>query len=279
MLGARATRSCAAGTRVSLSARRHERLHGRVREQSGISIERRATDNGNLGSLPVMLSSSDIGPPSINLTRSYRWPCRVRVRAFTSSTRIQDGPAPSLQLHLAAPVGQQSDGGGAIHSHHSFNYLDCGRPAPVSGHNESTSSRWVWPRVQAGAGHLQAKHRGRQGQHVRLYRNSRHLAPAIFLAYLNGSKLATDATKYTGTAGPTPAGTVNVPLNPTRTRGQQYLVKLSLPHHASPPVTRRTSGWPTDINHGYVVTKWTEDQLQRCAGIVEPPLLAGLLFE
>src|ERR1035437_1223513 len=38
----------------------------------GISIDAlRNLTNGNLGSVPVLLSSSDLGPPSINLTRSY----------------------------------------------------------------------------------------------------------------------------------------------------------------------------------------------------------------
>ena len=38
----------------------------------GISIDAsRNQTNGNLGSVPLLLSSSDLGPPSINLTRSY----------------------------------------------------------------------------------------------------------------------------------------------------------------------------------------------------------------
>src|SRR5437763_15067326 len=38
----------------------------------GISIDTsRNQTTGNLGSLPVLLSSSDLGPPPINLTRAY----------------------------------------------------------------------------------------------------------------------------------------------------------------------------------------------------------------
>jgi hypothetical protein len=38
----------------------------------GISIDAtRNQTNGNLGTVPVLLSSSDLGPPAVNLTRSY----------------------------------------------------------------------------------------------------------------------------------------------------------------------------------------------------------------
>ncbi len=67
----------------------------------GIQIDAtRNLTNGNLGTLPVLLTGSDLGPPAVNLTRSTRWPCRRRVRTSTSSTRTSrrraHSPIPSV---------------------------------------------------------------------------------------------------------------------------------------------------------------------------------------
>lgn len=52
----------------------------------GIQIDTsRKLTNGNLGTLPVLLSGSDLGPPAINLTRSYPMAVQWRYRKVFGS--------------------------------------------------------------------------------------------------------------------------------------------------------------------------------------------------
>ncbi|HEX6974141.1 MAG TPA: carboxypeptidase-like regulatory domain-containing protein, partial [Vicinamibacterales bacterium] len=168
----------------------------------GISIDAtRSSQNGNLGTLPVLLRSSDLSAPSIPLERQYP----MAVPSASSNVRIFD-PDITVPWSGSFTVGWQrgltattsaevrfvhSDNHGAwtlanLNGQRNYNELNIVENKFIDEFRIAQNN--LFANIAAGRGNTFA------------YTGAPGTSPLpIFLAHLNGSKNATDPAAYTGT--------------------------------------------------------------------------------
>ncbi len=167
----------------------------------GIQIDAtRNLTNGNLGTLPVLLSSSDLGPPTMNLTRSYPMavptpssnvyvfnPNLKTPSAFTYSFSWQRELSNNMVLEARY-----------IHTN-SFNQWTGGQQLDYMNLNEvNILENGFLNEFKVAQANLQANIAAGRGNTF-AYTGVAGTSPLpIFLAYLNGSNAPTDTTRYTG---------------------------------------------------------------------------------
>jgi hypothetical protein len=251
----------------------------------GISIDTsRNQTNGNLGTLPVLLTGGDLGPPSVNLTRSYP----MAVPNASSSVYVFDPniktPSAfsynvSFQRQLARNLSMEAR---FIHTN-SFNTWTAGGQLPYLDYNEvNIIENGFLNEFKLAQANLQANVAAGKGQTF-AYTGAPGTQPLpIFLAYLNGSKAATNAASYTGTNWTNSSYVQSMySLNPN-----PYTSANSLATTASFKANGVAAGLPSnffqanpDINHGYVVTNGPKTSYNGAQLSLNRRFSNGLLFE
>jgi hypothetical protein len=149
----------------------------------------------------VLLTGSDLGPPSVNLTRSYP----MAVPNASSSVYVFDPniktPSAfsynlSFQRQLASNLSIEAR---FIHTN-SFNTWTAGGQLPYLDYNEvNIIENGFLNEFKLAQANLQANIAAGRGNTFAYTGAAGTASLPIFLGYLNGSKLTTDTTKYTGT--------------------------------------------------------------------------------
>ncbi len=167
----------------------------------GIQIDAtRNLTNGNLGTLPVLLSSSDLGAPTVNLTRSYP----MAVPNASSSVYVFDPnlKTPSIFTYSFSWQRQISNNMALearyIHTN-SFNQWTGGQQLNYLDLNEiNILENGFFDEFKVAQANLQANIAAGRGNTF-AYTGVAGTKPLpIFLAYLNGSNTPNDTTRYTG---------------------------------------------------------------------------------
>ncbi len=251
----------------------------------GIQIDTsRNLANGNLGTLPVLLTGSDLGPPAANLTRSYP----MAVPTASSNVYVFDPhiKTPSAfsyffswQRQLAKDMAVEAR---FIHTN-SFNTWTAGGQLPYMDYNElNILENGFFSEFKLAQANLQANIAAGKANTF-AYTGVAGTSPLpVFLAYLNGSKLSNDATKYTG-SGWTNTTLVQsmYPLNPN-----PYTAASTIWANSAYRGNGITAGYPSnfwvvnpDINHGYVVTNGPKTSYDGVQLSLNRRFSRGLLFE
>jgi len=226
----------------------------------GVSIDAtRNQTNGNLGTLPVLLSSSDLSAPATNLTRTYP----MAIPNASTSIYAFD---PNIQVPRSASgvVGMQRALGKKmmvearyIHTN-SYGQWTNGTLQGYLNYNEiNVNTNGFAKEFRTAQANLQANIAANKGNSF-AYTGAPGTSPLpTFLAYLNGSAASTDSSKYTGTGwtnttlvGYMFPGNPNVLSAATNLRGNATYVKNAV-----------TAGLPTnffvanpDVSSAYVQT-------------------------
>jgi len=226
----------------------------------GISIDAsRNQTNGNLGTLPVLLSSSDLGSPSINLTRSFP----MGVPSASSSVYVFD-PSIKTPSAFSTSFGWQRQvskdttiEARFIHTN-AFNQWTAGGQLSYLDYNEvNILDNGFLSEFKTAQANLQANIAAGKGSTF-AYTGAVGTSPLpIFLAYLNGSKASTDATKYTGSNWTNTTLVQSMyALNPN-----PYTAASNIWSNSTYRANGLTAGYPSnfwvvnpDVSHAYVVT-------------------------
>ena len=251
----------------------------------GIQIDAsRNQTNGNLGTLPVLLSSSDLGPPAANLTRTY--PMAVpsassSVYAFDPNIKTPSAFSYSFswQRKLATDMSVEAR---FIHTN-SFNQWTAGGQLAYLDYNEiNILDNGFLNEFKLAQSNLQANIAAGKGTTF-AYTGAPGTQPLpIFLAYLNGSKLPGDATKYTG-SGWTNTTLVQsmYPFNPN-----PYAAANNIWGTSTYRTNGLAAGYPAnfwvanpDVNHAYVVSNAPKTSYNGMQLTFNRRLSRGLLFE
>ncbi len=226
----------------------------------GVSIDAtRNLTNGNLGTLPVLLSSSDLGAPSVNLTRTYP----MAVPTASSSVYVFDPniKTPSAfsysfswQRKLSANMAVEAR---FIHTN-SYNTWTGGQQLDYLNYNEVNilDNKFI-DEFKLAQANLQANIAAGKGNTF-AYTGAAGTVPLpTFLAYLNGSSASGDSKKYTGN-GWTNSTLVQsmYPLNPN-----PYTAASNIRTNATYKNNGLAAGYPAnfwvvnpDVNNAYLVT-------------------------
>uniref|UniRef100_Q01YS8 TonB-dependent receptor, plug n=1 Tax=Solibacter usitatus (strain Ellin6076) TaxID=234267 RepID=Q01YS8_SOLUE len=251
----------------------------------GISIDAsRNQTNGNLGAVPVLLSSSDLGPPAINLTRAYP----MAVPSASSSVYVFDPniktpSAFSYNLSWQRQLARNLTIEGRFIHTNSFNTWTAGGQLPYLDYNEiNILENGFLPEFKLAQANLQANIAAGKGSTF-AYTGVAGTSPLpIFLAYLNGAKTPADATKYTGTGWTNTTVVQSMyPLNPN-----PYTAASNIWANSAYRTNGLAAGYPSnfwvanpDINHGYVVTNGPKTSYNGVQVSLNRRFSDGLLFE
>ena len=142
----------------------------------GVSIDAtRNQTNGNLGTVPVLLRSSDLGPPPINLTRTYP----MSIPSAGTSIYAFDPEHPG-HAHPVGVIGMQRALGKTmmvearwIHTNSYGEWTGVTNGVPQLQRDQRQHQR-LREGIPGRAGQPAGEHRGRQGQYLRLHRRGRH---------------------------------------------------------------------------------------------------------
>jgi hypothetical protein len=251
----------------------------------GISIDTsRNLANNNLGTLPVLLSSSDLGPPSANLTRTD--PMAVpnvssSVYAFDPNIKTPSifSYSFSWQRQLSKDMSLEAR---YIHTN-SFNQWTGGQQLNYMDLNElNISENGFMNEFKKAMSNLQANIAAGKGNTF-AYTGAPGTSPLpIFLAYLNGSTAANTAASYTG-SGWTSSTMVQAmyPLNPTPQTAASS-IRLSSTYLNN----GKNAGYPTnfwvanpDVNHAYLITNAPQTSYNGVQISLNRRFTHGLLFQ
>ncbi len=251
----------------------------------GIQIDAtRNLTNGNLGTLPVLLSSSDLGAPTMNLTRSYP----MAVPTASSSVYVFDPnlKTPSVFSYSFTWQRQLSNNmtleARYIHTN-SFNQWTGGQQLNYMDLNEiNILENGFFDEFRLAIANLQANIAAGRGNTF-AYTGVAGTKPLpIFLAYLNGSNTPNDSTRYTG-SGWTNSTLVQAmyPLNPN-----PYTAASTIWASSSYRRNGITAGYPSnfwvvnpDVNHAYLVTNSPKTSYDGLQLTFNRRFSRGLLFQ
>jgi hypothetical protein len=251
----------------------------------GIQIDTsRNLTNGNLGTLPVLLASSDLGPPAVNLTRSY--PMLVptassNVYAFDPNIKTPSAFSYSFswQRKVSKDMAVQAR---YIHTN-SFNTWTGGQQLPYLNYNEiNILDNGFFNEFKLAQANLQANIAANRGNTF-AYTGVAGTSPLpIFLAYLNGSKLSNDATRYTGTGWTNTTLLQSMyPLNPN-----PYTAASNIWASSAYRANGLTAGYPSnfwvvnpEVSGAYVVTNGPQTSYDGLQLTFNRRFSRGLLFE
>jgi hypothetical protein len=251
----------------------------------GIQIDTsRNLANGNLGTLPVLLTGSDLGAPAVNLTRSYPMAVpNASSNVYVFDPHIKTPSAFSYSFSWQRQLSKDMAVEARFIHTNSFNTWTAGGQLPYMDYNElNILENGSFNEFKLAQANLQANIAAGKGNTF-AYTGVAGTSPLpIFLAYLNGSKLSNDATKYTG-AGWTNSTLVQsmYPLNPN-----PYTAASTIWANSAYRGNGITAGYPSnfwvvnpDINHGYAVTNGPKTSYDGVQLSLNRRFSRGLLFE
>jgi hypothetical protein len=251
----------------------------------GVSIDAsRNQTNGNLGTLPVLLTGSDLGPPSINLTRTY--PMAVPTASssvYVFDPNIKTPSAFSYSFSWQRKVSTNMAVEARFIHTNSYNTWTAGGQLPYMNYNETNiiDNKFI-NEFRLAQANLQANIAAGKGNTF-AYTGATGTVPVpIFLAYLNGSKLSGDTTKYTG-SGWTNTTLVQslYPLNPN-----PYTAASNIWANSGYRTNGLAAGYPSnfwvvnpDVSGAYVVTNGPKTSYDGVQLSLNRRFAHGLLFE
>jgi hypothetical protein len=201
LLGAPGSSVLRAGASLAYQRGGMSDFTGPLGANPGVAIDAtRSLTNGNLGTLPVLLSSSDLGPPAMSLTRSYP----MAVPSASSSVYVFDPnlKTPSAftysfswQRKVSANMALEAR---FIHTA-SYNQWTGGQQLNYLNYNElNILENGFFDEFKLAQANLQANLAAGKGETF-AYTGVPGTSPLpIMLAFLNGSTAANDPKSYTG---------------------------------------------------------------------------------
>ncbi len=165
-----------------------------------IDVSRNQT-NGNLGPLPVLLSSSDLGPPAANLKRAYPMAVPTATSSvFAFDPNIKTPKALSYSFSWQRKVSKNTAVEARFIHTNSYDTWTAGGQIPLMNYNELNivENKFI-NEFRLAQANLQANISANRGASFAYVGPGTGTVPLpIFLAYLNGSNVAGDTAKYTG---------------------------------------------------------------------------------
>jgi hypothetical protein len=251
----------------------------------GIQIDTtRNLTNGNLGTLPVLLSSSNLGPPATNLTRSY--PMAVPTASsnvYVFDPHIKTPSTLSYSFSWQRQLSRDMSVEGRFIHTNSFNTWTAGGQLPYMDYNElNILENGFLNEFKVAQANLQANTAAGRGNTF-AYTGAPGTSPLpIFLAFLNGSNMPSDAAKYTGT-GWTNSTLVQsmYPLNPNPYTAGSNIWANSTYRANGIAAGKPSNFWVANpsINHGYVVTNGPKTSYNGVQLSLKRRFSRGLLFD
>jgi hypothetical protein len=251
----------------------------------GIQIDTsRNLVNGNLGDLPVLLSSSNLGPPSVNLTRSY--PMAVpnassNVYVFDPHIKTPSAFSYSFswQRQLASDMSVEAR---FIHTN-SFNTWTSGGQLPYMDYNElNILDNGFLNEFKLAQANLQANIAAGKGSSF-AYTGIAGTSPLpILLSYLNGVNTPNDAAKYTGSVWTNTTLVQSMfPINSNPYTAASNIWGNSGYRANGIKAGRPANFWVAnpDVNHGYVVANGPQTSYNGVQLAVKRRFARGLLYE
>jgi len=251
----------------------------------GISIDTsRNLANGNLGTLPLILSSGDLGPPTVNLTRSNPLPVpNVSSSAYAFDPNIKTPSVFSYSFSWQRQLSKNTSLEARFIHTNSFNQWTGGGQLNYMDLNElNISENGFTDEFKRAMANLQANIAAGRGNTF-AYTGAPGTAPLpIFLAYLNGSTAASSAASYTGT-GWTNSTMVQAmyPLNPTPQTAASS-IRLNSTYLSN----GIKAGYPSnfwvanpDIGHAYLITNAPKTSYNGVQITLARRFARGLLFQ
>jgi hypothetical protein len=251
----------------------------------GIQIDTsRNQTNGNLGSLPVLLSSSDLGPPAVNLTRSYPMAVpNASTNVYAYDPHIKTPSAFSYSFSWQRKLSNDMTVEARFIHTNAFNQWTAGGQLSYLDYNEiNTIDNGFFNEFKLAQANLQANIAAGKGSTF-AYTGAPGTQPLpIFLAYLNGSKTATDATKYTGSNWTNSTLVQSMyPLNPNPNTAASNIWSNSAFRANGLAAGYPANFWVVnpDVNHGYVVTNAPPTSYNGLQVTLNRRFARGLLFQ
>jgi hypothetical protein len=251
----------------------------------GISIDAsRNLANGNLGTQPVLFSSSDLGAPPTNLTRTYP----MAVPNASSNVYVFDPniKTPSAFTYSFSWQRQLSNDmtveGRYIHTN-SFNTWTAGGQLPYMNYNEiNILENGFLNEFKLAQANLQANlAAGKPSTFA--YTGAPGTSPLpIFLAYLNGSSASNDAAKYTGSGWTnTTLAQSMYPLNPNPYTAASNIWASSSYRANGIAAGRPSNFWVAnpEVANAYVVTNGPKTSYNGVQLSLKRRYVRGLLYE
>jgi hypothetical protein len=251
----------------------------------GIQIDTsRNQTNGNLGTLPVLLSSSDLGAPSMNLTRSYPMAVpNASSSVYVFDPNIKTPSTFTYSFSWQRKVSKDTAFEARFVHTNSFNTWTAGGQLPYLNYNEvNILDNGFFNEFKLAQANLQANIAGGKGNTF-AYTGVAGTAPLpIMLGYLNGSKLSNDATKYTGTGWTNSTLLQSMyPLNPN-----PYTTASNIWSNSTYRTNGLAAGYPSnfwvanpDVSGAYLVTNGPKTTYNGLQLTVNRRFSRGLLFE
>jgi hypothetical protein len=227
----------------------------------GVAIDvTRNLANGNLGTLPVLLSSSDLGPPSnVNLTRSY--PMAVPTASssvYVFDPNIKTPSALTYSLGWQRKVSKNMSVEARFVHTASYNQWTGGQQLSYMDYNEvNILDNGFFNEFKLAQANLQANIAAGKGNTFAYTGVSGTSPLPIMLAYLNGSTAASDPKSYTGSGWTNTTMVQSMyPLNPN-----PYTPATTIWGNSTYRANGLKAGYPAnfwvvnpDVNHAYLVT-------------------------
>jgi hypothetical protein len=259
ILGSKGTSVLRAGASLSYQRGGMSDFTGVYGNNPGISIDAsRNQTNGNLGNVPVLLSSSDLGPPSINLTRTFPIPYTASSSVYVFDPHIKTPSAFSYNISFQRQLAKSLSVEARFIHTNSFNTWTANGQIPYMDYNElNITENGFLNEFKLAQANLQANIAAGKGQTF-AYTGAAGTQPLpIFLAYLNGSSAAGDTTKYAGNNWTNSTLVQSMyPLNPN-----PYVAANSIWSTSNFRANAANAGKPAnffvanpDVNHAYMVT-------------------------
>jgi hypothetical protein len=168
----------------------------------GVSIDAtRSLQNGNLGTLPLLLGGSDLGPPAINLTRTYPMPVpSASTSVYAFDPNIQTPWSSSLTVGMQRAITKTTMVEARfVHTYSAGEWTNSNLHGYLNYNEINVNENGFANEFRVAQANLQANILAGKGNTF-AYTGAAGTNPLpIFLANINGSAAATDTTKYTGT--------------------------------------------------------------------------------
>lgn len=184
----------------------------------GVSIDAsRNVTNGNLGTLPLLLSGTNLGPPAISLTRTYPMPvptASTSVYAFDPNIQTPWSSSFTVGIQRALTKTTMFEAR-FVHTHSADEWTNSNLHGYLNYNEINVNENGFANEFRLAQANLQANIAAGKGNTF-AYTGVAGTNPLpIFLANINGSAVATDKTKYTGSGWTnTTLVTYLYPLNP-----------------------------------------------------------------
>jgi hypothetical protein len=251
----------------------------------GIQIDAtRNLANGNLGELPVLLSSSDLGPPATNLTRSYPMsPPTASSNVYVFDPNIKTPSAFSYSFSWQRQLSKVMTAEARFIHTNSFNTWTAGGQLPYMNYNEiNILENGFYDEFRTAQANLQANIAAGRGNTF-AYTGAPGTSPLpIFLAYLNGSNAPNNAAGYTGTAWTNTTLVQSMfPLNPNPYTAAGNIWGNSTYRANGIRAGRPANFWVAnpDIGAGYLVTNGPKTSYNGVQLSVKRRFARGLMYE